>query len=144
MKNIYREIEVLNEAAWAEVIPVLLSLSEARKVWLLEGDLGSGKTTLAKYLIEHLSGESNVSSPTFSLVNEYTWKIEEEERRIYHLDLYRLESPGEAFDIGLDEILLEGDLVLIEWPAIAESMLPDDCFRLKIKHDNNHRKVLVL
>lgn len=138
------EMEVINEASWEAIMGRLLDLSEGRRIWLLEGDLGSGKTTLARYLIHYLGGEDEVSSPTFSLVNDYDWVSDGQEYRLYHLDLYRLESVEEVIDIGFEEIIDSGDFVVIEWPEVAEPLLPDDCFRLKISHFESHRKVLVL
>ena len=111
---------------------------------MLEGDLGSGKTTLARYLIQFFGGDDHVSSPTFSLVNEYEWMVDDSLMKFYHLDLYRLESVEEVIGIGFEEIIDSEDYVLIEWPDVALDLLPDDCFRLKISHIDNHRKVLVL
>ena len=143
-KNKGREFEVLNSESWPGVVPALWDLSSGKRIWLLEGDLGSGKTTLARYLIQYLGSEEHVTSPTYSLINEYEWIRNGERFKFFHLDLYRLETVEELLDIGFEELLDGDDMLFIEWPEIAENLLPDDCFRLKISHLETHRKVLVL
>lgn len=99
------------------------------KVWLFEGDLGAGKTTLIKSICELLEVEDQVSSPTFALVNEYASNIE---GTIYHFDFYRIEHEGEAFDIGFEEYLYSGDRCLIEWPEQVSSFWPEKYLHIKI------------
>lgn len=139
-----REFHVENEKAWADIVPLLIQAAQGKKIWLLEGDLGSGKTTLARYLIHYLGGPDDVNSPTFSLVNEYEWSVGEQSYKLFHLDLYRLETVEEVIDIGFEEFMDDDAYVLIEWPDIAAGLLPDDCFKLEISHEDSHRKVLVL
>jgi tRNA threonylcarbamoyladenosine biosynthesis protein TsaE len=76
----------------------------------LEGGLGAGKTTIAKGIIESLGVEDTVTSPTFTIVSEYTGKFP-----VYHMDLYRIEDEEELFYLGLDEILYNNGISLIEW-----------------------------
>ena len=135
---------VTSEADWARVIPLIWEAAAGRKVWLLRGELGSGKTTLTRYLIEFLGGDLEVSSPTFSLVNLYEWEDESQLYQLYHLDLYRLESTDDVINIGFEEILDHETLTLIEWPDLAIPLLPEDCFELELRHDDGSRKVLVL
>jgi tRNA threonylcarbamoyladenosine biosynthesis protein TsaE len=100
------------------VVTQLISyIHDGYKVILLQGDLGSGKTTLTKALCEKLGVIEPVSSPTFSLVNEY---YSPSMGSIYHMDLYRLEKQTDLVQIGLEEYLDSGQLCLIEWPAIAD------------------------
>ena len=93
-----------------------------------KGDLGAGKTTLIKTLCQKLGVEDNISSPTFSIINEYKAK----NRAIYHIDLYRIETIEEAIDIGIEEYLYSGGLCLIEWPKIIESLLPEKYLHIEI------------
>ncbi|NMM48594.1 tRNA (adenosine(37)-N6)-threonylcarbamoyltransferase complex ATPase subunit type 1 TsaE [Flammeovirgaceae bacterium KN852] len=99
------------------------------KIWLFEGDLGAGKTTLIKKICEKLEVEDQVSSPTFALVNEYASKIE---NTIYHFDFYRIKHESEAFDIGFDEYLYSGYRCLIEWPELVASFWPEKYIHIKI------------
>lgn len=89
------------------------------RIFLLHGDLGAGKTTLVKAIVKKLGGQDIVQSPTFSIVNEYIWPG----GVIYHMDLYRLESLAEIFDIGFEEYISSGAYCFIEWPEKAEDLL---------------------
>lgn len=99
-------------------------------VVFIYGDMGAGKTTFVKYLMEVFNAKNQVSSPTFSLINEYQLP---EGKKIYHLDLYRLESLDEALNIGIEEYLDSGDLMLIEWPQLIEPLLSENHHILKIQ-----------
>jgi len=100
----------------------MLAVYSDVKVFTLEGDLGAGKTTFVKSICEALSIVDEVSSPTFSLVNEYETKNGDS---IYHMDLYRVEEEEELLNIGLEDYLESQNLCLIEWPSIGENYLDD-------------------
>lgn len=99
------------------------------KVWLLYGEMGSGKTTLIKAISRFLGVHESMSSPTFSIVNEYQANGDE---RIYHFDLYRLASEKEVFDIGATEYFDSGSLCLVEWPEKLGSLTPRSHFKVRI------------
>jgi len=109
---------------------------ENGNVVLLYGDLGAGKTTLCKSIIKALRYSGVVTSPTFTILNEYQGKIP-----IHHFDMYRLDSVDEATEIGVDEIFKSGDGVcLIEWPEKIASILPKDAIKIYIESiDENTR-----
>jgi tRNA threonylcarbamoyladenosine biosynthesis protein TsaE len=116
----------------------LLNLGKGQVIWLLHGEMGSGKTTLVKSIVNELDIESLVTSPTFSIVNEYG----SEENKVYHFDLYRLKNEGEALDLGFEEYLTSGNLCLIEWPEKVSNLLPDQVFEVKIEfHDPVSRNI---
>jgi len=117
----------------------LVKQGEGHTVWLLKGEMGSGKTTLVKQIVEQLGVEGTVSSPTFSIVNQYG---NTNGRVVYHFDLYRLKNELEAFDIGLEEYLNSGSVCLIEWPEKLEKLLPDQYFEVQIEpYDSLRRKI---
>jgi len=98
-------------------------------VILLEGDMGSGKTTLIKEIAKQLGSTDEVSSPTFAIVNEY----ETPEKKIYHFDLYRLKDECEALDFGIEEYLSDQQAYsFIEWPGIIENILPANSQKIRI------------
>ena len=97
----------------------------------LHGDLGAGKTTFARGFIQALLGEEEVPSPTFSLVQTYA-PTQGDAPSVWHFDLYRLEQPGEAFELGIDEAFDQG-VSLIEWPERLGPYLPKDHLKLTLR-----------
>ncbi len=108
-------------------------------IWLFYGEMGAGKTTLIKEICGARDVVDNISSPTFSIVNEY-WTSTDE--TIYHFDFYRIEDQKEAIDIGLDEYFYSGDLCLVEWPERIPSLIPDDYLEINIKLGDNNQRIL--
>ena len=88
----------------------------------IDGEIGSGKTTLIKSLCKSLGVSENVNSPTFSLVNEY---FIDTKKKIFHFDFYRIENPEEALDIGLEDYLESNHLCILEWGQIISEYLPE-------------------
>jgi tRNA threonylcarbamoyladenosine biosynthesis protein TsaE len=122
-----------------QVARELLAKAGDQKVWLFFGDMGSGKTTLIK-AIGSASGVTEVmSSPTFSIINEYQAA---DGKRIYHFDLFRLASEKEVIDIGTEEYFDSGQLCLVEWPEKLGSLIPPSAFKVKITSTApEHRKI---
>lgn len=104
---------------------------------LLKGDLGSGKTTLARAILAALGVTENVPSPTFTLVQAY----ETPRLLVSHYDLYRLKRDSELEELGLEDALDQG-AALIEWPERAESRLPPDALIARLDADRERRAVL--
>ena len=97
------------------------------KIIVFEGEMGSGKTTLIKSICKKIKTTDNVSSPTFSLINEY----KSQNSIIYHFDFYRIKNINEAYDFGANEYIDSGRLCLIEWGFKIKEMLPEQY------HDSN-------
>ncbi|MBQ8661555.1 MAG: tRNA (adenosine(37)-N6)-threonylcarbamoyltransferase complex ATPase subunit type 1 TsaE [Alphaproteobacteria bacterium] len=112
----------------------------ARKgdVFALFGTLGMGKSVLARAFVQELTGTAEVPSPTFTLVQSY----EAPDFEIYHFDLYRLKSPEEIFEIGVEEALYEG-VSLIEWPEKMGAYLPRGAFRITLSNHEGGRRLTI-
>lgn len=105
-------------------------------VLLLDGDLGAGKTCLAGGILKALGIDEHVTSPTYTLVNEYVGRVQ-----VAHFDLYRLNEPDELFDIGFEEYLDGKRVVLIEWPERAQGYLPPHFLRVVMTGQGNDREI---
>lgn len=103
--------------------------------------MGAGKTTIIKALCAHLEVLDNVSSPTFSIVNEYLTKSGES---IYHFDFYRLKSEEEAYNIGVEEYFESGNLCFLEWASQIPSLLPANYIEIKISVLADNQRVIKL
>ncbi|MCW5981261.1 MAG: tRNA (adenosine(37)-N6)-threonylcarbamoyltransferase complex ATPase subunit type 1 TsaE [Bryobacteraceae bacterium] len=113
-----------------------------RGVVLLTGNLGAGKTTLAKGIVKGLGAAppEEVSSPTFTLIHEYGDPV-----RVYHVDLYRLDEPAQAETLGLDELFDRDALVLVEWGEKFPRLWPDGTVEVQIRRLNgDEREIAVL
>ena len=114
----------------------LTEFAGAEKIFLFYGDMGAGKTTFIKSLCEQLGITETVTSPTFSIVNEYQGRG----IKIYHFDFYRLKNQNEALDMGYEEYFYSGDYCFIEWPEKIAGLLPLHYIRVEIQVlDDNER-----
>ncbi|MBW7889800.1 MAG: tRNA (adenosine(37)-N6)-threonylcarbamoyltransferase complex ATPase subunit type 1 TsaE [Chitinophagaceae bacterium] len=112
------------------------------KVFAFYGKMGSGKTTFIRALCRAKGIEEQVSSPTFSLINEYTYKEEGINRRIFHIDLYRLRDEEEAIQAGVEDCLYSGDTCFVEWPDKIPSVLPQKRIDVHILPHSNYTRLL--
>jgi tRNA threonylcarbamoyladenosine biosynthesis protein TsaE len=119
----------------SKIIDKIIPLLATNKLIIFDGMMGSGKTTLIKYICQALGVLDLVNSPTYSLVNEYKTL---NNQIIYHFDFYRINSLEEAFDMGAEEYFYSGNICLIEWPNKIMDLLPDRI--LKISIDYSHKK----
>ena len=107
--------------------------------YLFVGDLGAGKTTFIQTFAKTLGVSVDVSSPTFSIINEYP--IDNSDRKVFHIDLYRIKNEKEAIDLGIEEYLYSKHYCIIEWPQVIESLLPTPLVLTKIDiEDDDSRR----
>ena len=106
------------------------------KIVLISGEMGAGKTTLIKQILIGLNVIDNISSPTFSIINEYKTKSTD---FIYHMDLYRINKIEELEEIGFFEYLESGNLCFIEWGEIIENMIGEDYNKFNIIENGDLR-----
>lgn len=109
------------------------------KVWLFYGQIGVGKTTLIKQICSLLGVQNVVSSPTFSIINEY---ITKENEIIYHFDFYRINHESEALDIGVDEFFDSKFLCLVEWPTRVSSLLPQNTLHISFEIIDTQTRII--
>ena len=98
---------------WKDIVNQIIPNLQ-HNILLLKGNLGAGKTTFSQFLLKELGSSDEISSPTYSIVNEY----DTPKGKVFHFDLYRLKSVEEAYDFGIEEYLDNGYLSIIEWPEI--------------------------
>lgn len=120
-----------------DVAEKLLVYANGQKFFIFEGDMAAGKTTFIKSLCEAIGVDDVVSSPTFSIVNEYKSK----DGPVYHFDFYRLKNLQEAYDIGYEEYFYSGNYCLIEWPQKVEELLPETYIKVQITVTGNEQRL---
>lgn len=116
-----------------------LSAIGQRKVIALHGEMGAGKTTFTHALCDVLGVQGGVSSPTFSIINEYALAGG---KTIYHLDLYRLKDEEEALAAGVEDCFYSGNLCLVEWPEKAPGLFPPDAVHCHLTIKGNNERML--
>ena len=117
----------------------LLNEGRDQSVWLFEGDMGAGKTTLIKAICRQLGVISVVQSPTFGIINEYSTQAGE---AVYHFDCYRLRNEAEALDIGVEEYFDSGNYCLIEWPERITSLWPSAYYQICLLAEPTGRRTI--
>jgi tRNA threonylcarbamoyladenosine biosynthesis protein TsaE len=122
-------------------IATAIIASAKNKTLLFFGEMGVGKTTLIKEICKQLDVVDSISSPTFSLVNEYQTS---KEVAVFHFDFYRITDEEEAFDMGIEEYLYNNDWCLIEWPQNVENLLPLEAVKLHLSILENGQRNLQL
>lgn len=131
------QITINNASELPTVAKELLTYAEGQKFFIFEGDMAAGKTTFIKSFCEAIGVEDVVSSPTFSIVNEY----ESNDGPVYHFDFYRLKNLQEAYDIGYEEYFYSGNYCLIEWPSKVEELLPEEYIKVEITVTGNEQRL---
>ncbi len=135
MEFIASKLEDLPEAAaW------LLQQANDKRVFIFKAPMGAGKTSFIKVICEQLGVEDATSSPTFSIVNEYS----SAHGPVYHFDFYRLKDEQEAFDLGYEEYFYSGDYCFIEWPEKIPNLIPEDAIEVSIQVDDQFRRHIQL
>ena len=129
------------ESELSEVARKLILNHREINTWCFYAEMGSGKTTLIKKIGMELGVMDEMSSPTFSIVNEYET---EKAGTVYHFDFYRLKDLTEAIDIGVEDYFYSGNLCLIEWPELVEPLLPEPSLKIYINLVNDKARSLTI
>ena len=135
MKNkLLNEVSNCPEDTW-KIAEKLVSLVNKQGIIALHGDLGAGKTCFVQGMSRALGIGIPISSPTYTLIDEY-----EGENPLYHIDLYRLSNSIEVLGIGLEEYLEKDGLIAIEWAERGEDLLPEDSIHVHISKDDEFKR----
>ncbi|WP_342646512.1 tRNA (adenosine(37)-N6)-threonylcarbamoyltransferase complex ATPase subunit type 1 TsaE [Mucilaginibacter sp. CSA2-8R] len=132
MMNRQTSIDIVSLTELPSVAQALLNFAEGQKIFLFYGQMGAGKTTFIKTLCESLRVTEPVTSPTFSIVNEYNGNSS----KIYHFDFYRLKRQDEALDMGYEEYFYSNQYCFIEWPEKIPDLLPLHFIKVSITVSN--------
>ena len=109
----------------------------SNKIWAFHAPMGAGKTTFIHALCNEMQIQQSISSPTFAIINEYNSPTA---GLVYHMDWYRLRNEEEAINAGVEDILLSGNICLVEWPENAEKLLPDNTLHIFIESLDEHTR----
>lgn len=119
----------------------IIKFAGNNRIWLFEGEMGAGKTTLIRSICREFGIEDNISSPTFALVNEYR---NDKDEVFYHFDFYRIKNETEALDIGCDDYFYSGDFCFIEWPSKIPSLIPAGHLLIEIREGKENSRIIEL
>ena len=124
--------------------PIALDLLERLKtgsIVVLVGEMGAGKTTFTQSVLRAMGIEDLEGSPTYSLINEY---VSPYFGKVYHMDLYRLNSLDEALDIGIEELLYQNVICFIEWPEKIKELLPDNTIWVYLRANEDLSRIITI
>ncbi len=131
-------IKIEDMGLWGEKIA---SSIPSGVILLMEGEMGAGKTTLTKSIVKSLSCDDVVSSPTFSIVNQY---ITRDGESIYHFDFYRIDDIEEAYDMGCEEYFYSGSTCIVEWSEKVSEIIPNDAWIVRIEKTDDGRNIKLI
>ena len=127
-------IEISGLHEYPEAAEKFIALMGDRKIFAFYGKMGAGKTTFIKSICEALGVTDTVNSPTFAIVNEYADK---DGFPIYHFDFYRIKSVAELYNLGYEDYFYSEAICFIEWPQLAEEILPENTVKVTIKENED-------
>lgn len=136
MKKIFLE----NEESTKKIGEIIGEKLFNGAILCLNGDLGAGKTTLTKSIAKALKIDEDITSPTFTIVNEYT----EGSIPLYHFDVYRIGEPDEMYDIGFDEYINSDGVCIIEWSSIIRDILPKERLEINLNYSGTGREMEII
>lgn len=131
--------QIDHEDALSDAASAILKFAGNEMVFLFEGEMGAGKTTLIKSICRQLGMNDTASSPTYSIVNEYAYPA----GKIYHFDFFRIKDESEALDIGFEEYLTSGYYCFIEWPEMIPHLWPAHYIEVRLVESENKGRTII-
>ena len=135
------EIIIRDKKHLANAAEKFLKHFRENRIFAFYGSMGAGKTTIIKAICKALGAIDIVSSPTFTLVNEYRTSGGD---TLYHIDFYRIKKQEEVFDFGIEEYLDGKSYCFMEWPELIEEILPEETIKVRISVENNEQRTLLI
>ena len=129
MKRVSRTFNAVGTDDLPTVAQAILEMAGDNRVWVFYGEMGAGKTTLIKAICSEIDVVDNMSSPTFSIVNEYLTK---DDKQVFHFDFFRLKHEAEAYDIGTEDYFYSGVFCFVEWPEKIPTLIPERYVEIRI------------
>lgn len=114
---------------------IIAKYAEKGTVICLDGELGAGKTSLARFIAKELGVKDYIVSPTFTIIKEYEGRLP-----FYHMDVYRIDSEDDMYDLGYDEYIYSEGITVIEWSKLIEGILPEERINIEIKRINDTKR----
>jgi tRNA threonylcarbamoyladenosine biosynthesis protein TsaE len=131
------QIEIRNLEETESIGRVIAHILEMGTVVCLDGDLGAGKTTLTQFIARNFGVNEYVTSPTFTIIKEYEGKLP-----FYHMDVYRIESEEDMYDLGFEEYIYSEGVTIIEWSNNIINMLPENRINIYMQRDHGDARIL--
>lgn len=135
------EIKIVNLEQIREAAKEFIANIGERTVFAFYGKMGAGKTTFVKAVCEELGVDDVITSPTFSIVNEY--RSADTGELIYHFDFYRVKKIDEVYDMGFEDYFYSGALCFIEWPELCEEVLPEGTVKVTIQEESDGSRTIM-
>jgi len=135
------EIFIKDKRHLTSVAKQIIEVFHDKKIFAFYGTMGAGKTTIIKAICKYLGATDIISSPTFTLVNEYKTSGGSS---LFHIDFYRIKKQEEVFDFGIEEYLTGDYYCFMEWPELIEDLLPSETVKIKITVDDDEKRLLII
>ncbi|HYG37812.1 MAG TPA: tRNA (adenosine(37)-N6)-threonylcarbamoyltransferase complex ATPase subunit type 1 TsaE [Cytophagales bacterium] len=138
-----QEIQLINKDLkdLPEIAKTIISFAGSLKIWLFYGEMGSGKTTLIKEICSLFKVNESVTSPTYSIVNEY---MSDSGKKLYHFDFYRVRSEAEVLDIGYEEYFYSDNYCFVEWPEKIPNLIPGIYLKVDIRMLQDSSRLIIV
>jgi tRNA threonylcarbamoyladenosine biosynthesis protein TsaE len=138
-KRLEMKIKVNNLQDTEKIGKIISRYLEKGTVLCLDGDLGAGKTAITQFIAKEFGVKEYITSPTFNIIKEYEGRLP-----FYHMDVYRIESEDDMYDLGYDEYIYSEGVTVIEWSENIKGILPDERIDIKIDRIDDNKRIMTI